>query len=228
MLAEDAVGLAHGFEQEGEFAEEAAGLEAVLALQELAEDFLGEQADGVGEEAKEDAHEEVRDFSPGSVEAALFDFEAFGEAGELAGGILGDLGVGALGAEEVGVAEEGAEDGKGWERAGGGRFVEIEVVERESVDALRGGGEIGVDLETVEVTDDEQGRVAELFAVVVELGVGFFQVFVFAFVLQGKVVAEPNIGEALAAAGFGDGFLKGVALARGVAGGWVWLAEHVA
>jgi hypothetical protein len=38
-----------------------------------------------------------------------FDFEALGEPGEFFGDLLGDMGVGVLGAENVVVAEEGAE-----------------------------------------------------------------------------------------------------------------------
>ncbi len=100
VFAEDAVGFAHGLEEQGEFAEELRREEAVGALKKLAEDALGEQADGVGEEAEEDAHEEVRDLGAGGAEIAVLHLEAFGEPGELAGGILGDEGVGALGAED--------------------------------------------------------------------------------------------------------------------------------
>jgi len=39
----------------------------------------------------------------------------------------------------------------------------VEVVEREGVDALYGVGEVGVDLEAVEVADDQERRIFEVF-----------------------------------------------------------------
>jgi hypothetical protein len=58
-----------------------------------------------------------------------------------------------------------------------------------------------VDLESIEVTDDEQGRIAEVFAVIVELLVGCLEVLVpltaALFVLPGKVIAPPDIGESM-------------------------------
>ena len=50
----------------------------------------------------------------------------------------------------------------------------------------------------------------------------------FALVFPGEVVAEPDVGEAGAAAGFADLFFKGIALTGGVGGGRVGLAEEVA
>lgn len=95
-----------------------------MTLLHSAVEVVGEKADGVCEEAEEEAHEEVRDLffgMDGRVGVtALFDFEAFGEAGEDLGGFLGDEGVGAVGAEGVGVVEECAKDLKRWKRTGGG------------------------------------------------------------------------------------------------------------
>ena len=109
-------------------------------------------------------------------------------------------------------------------------MVAVEVVEREGVDALASSGEVGVDLEALEVADDEEGRVAEVFAVVVELLIGLFEglVLAFAFVFPGKVVAQPNVGKAGAAARFADLFLEGVALAGWVGLGRGLLAEELA
>ena len=53
------------------------------------------------------------------------------------------------------VAEEGSEDFKRRERAGGGDLVAIEFVEVKGVNALCGVSEVGVDLEAVEIADDE-------------------------------------------------------------------------
>jgi hypothetical protein len=108
--AKNSVLLTHGFKEELELAEELAGAKAVVALDHVAEDAVGEQADGVREEAEEQAHEEVGDFFAGCAEVAVFEFEAFGEAAEEFGCFLGDQGVGVFGAEYVVIAKERAED----------------------------------------------------------------------------------------------------------------------
>ena len=79
MLAEDAIPLAHCFEEEGKLAQEAFGIEAVFALEKTAENTVGKKADRVREKTKEQAHEEVRDFGAGCTQIAVFDFEPFGE-----------------------------------------------------------------------------------------------------------------------------------------------------
>jgi hypothetical protein len=118
VLAEDAIGLAHGLEESFELAKELSREESVIATDEIAEKVFGKKADGVGEEAEEEAHEEVRDLFfgvDGSVGVtALFDFETFSESGEDLGGLLGHKGVSAIGAEGVGVVEEAAQDLQGW------------------------------------------------------------------------------------------------------------------
>jgi len=69
--------------------------------------------------------------------------------------------------------------------------VAVEVVEREGVDALAGSGEVGVNFESLEVADDEEGRIAEIFAVVVKLLVGLLESFVLtlALVFPGEVAS---------------------------------------
>ena len=107
-------------------------------------------------------------------------------------------------------------------------MVAFEVGEVEGVDALGGGGEVGVDFEAVEVADDEKWRVAEIFTVVIDLLVGGFEIFMLALVLPGEVVAKPDVGEAFGAGGLGEGLIECVALAGGVGGCGMRLAEHVA
>jgi hypothetical protein len=91
---------------------------------------------------------------------------------------------------------------------------------------------VGVNLESIEVADDEQGRIAEVFAVIVELLVGCLEVLVLLsaalFVLPGKVIAPPDIGESIAAVDLRDGLFEGETLADAVGRGWVGLAEHLA
>jgi hypothetical protein len=164
--------------------------------------------------------------------ATLFDLQTLGETREYFGRFLGDTCVRAVGTESVCVVEEGAEDLEWRQWALGGDLIATEVVEVELVDALLRGGEVGVNLESVEVTDDEQGRIAEVFAVVVELLVGCLEVLVLLtaalFVLPGEVIAPPDIGESIAAVDLGDGLFEGEAFADAVGRGWVGLAEHVA
>ena len=107
-------------------------------------------------------------------------------------------------------------------------MVAFEIGEIESIDALGGGCEVSVDFEAIEVAYDQEGRVAEILAVVVDLLVGGFQVFVLALVLPGEVVAEPDIGEAFAAASLADVFFEGVIFSGGVGCGRMGLAEHLA
>jgi hypothetical protein len=107
-------------------------------------------------------------------------------------------------------------------------LVAVEIGEIEGVDALAGGGEIRVDFEAVEVADDEERRVAEVLTIVVDLLVSGLEVFVLALVFPGEVVAEPDVGEALAAVDLVEGLVEGIALAGCVGGRGMGLAEHVA
>ncbi len=130
----------------------------------------------------------------------------------------------------IGVAEEGAGNGEGRERAGGGGLVAGEVVKGEGVNALGGGGVVGVDLEVGEVGDDEERRVAEGLAVVVELPVGALEIAVVALVFPGKVVAHPDVGESLPALDFSMCFSKAYrspveSVAAGV--GWPSMSQRL-
>jgi hypothetical protein len=86
--------------------------------------------------------------------------------------------------------------------------VAFEVGEIELVDTLFCVGEVGVDLETVEIGDDEKRRIEEVFAVVVELFVSSFEIFVRTFVLPCEMIAEPDVGEAFTAVYLGDGLFE--------------------
>lgn len=56
-----------------------------------------------------------------------------------------------------------------------------QIVGREAIDLLDGVGEVGVDLDQVEVRNDQQRRVFQRLAVLEQLLVGFAQVGVLAF-----------------------------------------------
>lgn len=216
-------------EEELELAEELLGEEAIVALDEVAEEMSGEQSDRIREETEEKAHEEVRDLLlgvDGSVGmAALLDLQTLSQTREDLGRFLGDMCVRAVGTQSVCIVEEGAEDFEWRQRALGGDLIAAELVEVELVDALLRGGEVGVDLESIEVADDEEGRIAEVFAVIVELLVGCLEVLVFLtstlLVLPGEVIPPPDIGESIAAVDLGDGLFEGEAFADAVGRGWV-------
>jgi len=72
-------------------------------------------------------------------------------------------------------------------------------------------------LEAVEVTDDEEGRVLQVLAVLLYLPIGGFKVLVFALVLPGEVATHPDVGPAARAARLTRALLKGVVGAVGVA-----------
>ena len=60
----------------------------------------------------------------------------------------------------------------GGERAGCGRLALEQVGQREGIDSLGGVGEVGMDLEAVEVADDQERRVLEVLAVLEQLLIG--------------------------------------------------------
>lgn len=87
-------------------------------------------------------------------------------------------------------------------------MVAEKVVEAEGVDALLGRGEIRVDLEAVEVADDQQRRVAELLAVVVELAVAFLRSLCLPLYSQAKWSRSQTSAKPLPPRVFGIAFSK--------------------
>ena len=75
---------------------------------------------------------------------------------------------------------------------------------------FRGAGEVGMDLEALEVADDKQGRILEVVTVEQKLDVGAPEVAGLALVLPGEVAALPDVGEALTPGSLGDMPLEGV------------------
>ena len=140
-----------------------------VVLDHAAKGVVRKQADGVCEEAEDEAHEEVRDLFLGRAlrGGGAFEFDALGEAEEVGRGGLGNANGGGAWAQLVVVVEDVAEDFQRWEGAGGGVLVDEEVVEGEGIDAGGSVFELGVDFEVDEVADDEQGRVVEGFVILV-------------------------------------------------------------
>lgn len=71
----------------------------------------------------------------------------------------------------------------------------VEAGQRDGEGLLSGVGEVGVDLEAVEVADDEQGRIFEGGAVLVELFAGLGEIFAFAFVFPAEEIFFPDIAQ---------------------------------
>jgi hypothetical protein len=85
-----------------------------------------------------------------------------------------------------------------------------------------------VDFEAVEIADAEEWGVAEVLAIVVDLFVGGFEVFVLALVFPCEMVAEPDVREAFTAVDLVEWLVEGVTLTGRVRSGGVGLTEHVA
>ena len=209
--AEESAGFAVGHqpEESGESAGELGGV-VLAGLDQVGHQASRQQADVLGEEAEEDAVEEVGD-GFGFVSTVL---HGAGEVGEARGGGLGDFVRGLARAQVLRFDHHGAKDAHG---LGGLVAAGGEVVEGDLVDAGSSVGEVGVDLDAVHVADDEGGRVFEVFAVVEELAVGGGEVGAVALVLPAEVSALPDVGPALSAGAeaLGAG-LEGVGLACGV------------
>jgi hypothetical protein len=183
------------------------------------EDALGQHPGVLGEEAEEDPVQEVGDDLRIVAAAA----EREGQLGEVAGGGLGDLGRLERGAQLLGRGEDGPEDREGLRRIG-----RREVVEGDDLGDRGEAGEVGPDLDRLEVGDDEEGRVLQRVAVALELEVGGLEVLPLALVLPGEEAALPDVGEAVAALQLLGPLLEGVPGALGVGVGGSGLTQDAA
>ena len=194
VVAVFAVALLHGGEQ---FFDAADGLVGVAAgvFQEVGEDAGGEQLLVFGEHAEQALDEEVGDF------LAVLSSPAHGggELGELACSLGGDCCGGLLRAQLFGVGEDPFEELPGF------RFGQL--LDADFARFVRVAGEASVDDDAFAVTDDEQRRVVELQGVVGELLEGGTEVAAGLLVFPAEVIALPDVGPAIAAAGlFGAAF----------------------
>ena len=112
---------------------------------------------------------------------------------------------------------------------GGQVFMNEEVVEGKGKLAGRGVLELGVNDETNEVADYEDGRIFEAFVILVELLVGLIEVSAFGLAFPGEEAAPPHVGEAdVVSACFGDALFVGIACADVVILGGMGHAEDFA
>ena len=189
---------------------------AVGLFRDARENLVGQQADIFGEEAENDAVEEMGDF--GGVEAALA--HGFGHVCEVLSGLLGDGDASFAGPQFFGVEEDGSEN-----------FEAARVAEAFERDFVRDGyglGEIGVDDDAVQVADDEDGRTGEGVSVEEELIVGVVQILVLALVFPAEEILFPDIGKAVAAAVLFRALFKAEGFPRWIGLGGRGVAEHAA
>ena len=210
--AEEAVGLAHGLEEVGQHAVEVDGGVAVVG-DHSPKGIVWEQPDGVGEEAEDESHEEVRDLFLAGRDGGkgALQLEPLCQVEEVGGGCAGDRNCDDFRAELVVVAKDVAKNFQGRKGAGGGVLVDKEVVEGECEFARRGVLELGVHDETNEVADDEDGRILKAFVVLIELLVGLIEVSASGFVFPCEEASPPNVSEAdIVRSGLGDPLFIGV------------------
>ena len=82
-------------------------------------------------------------------------------------------------------------------------MVRIEqIIQGQAMDHIDGIGEIRMNLDRFEIGNDQQRRIVQGQGVLLQLPEGRAKVLVFALVLPGETAPAPDIGPALAAAGF--------------------------
>ena len=181
---------AHGREKLAQLRVEGRWL-AAGALHQPAKQPVGQQPHVLGEEAEEQADQEVGHGRRGVAGRA----QPVGQLRELAGHALRDP-LRRLGALEMArVAEDGPQAGQPL-----GRQQVVQGQRRGLVEPV---DEVGVDDDGREVGDHQQGRVVQRLAVLQQLLVGPVQVGVLALVLPAEAAALEDVGEALLAVQLG-------------------------
>ncbi len=150
----------------------------------------------------------------------IADAHALGQAGEALGHVLSDRLGGLAGFQGVGIGEKLTEDVKVFRL---GQLVQVESVEDGWL-----GREVGVDFEAVEIGDNQQRRIFQVFAIELKLLVRFEEVAAFALIFPGEVALVPDVGPSLAAAGFMHAALEGVPGALGIGLGGFRLTQQLA
>ena len=193
MVAVVAAFFLHGGEQ---FVDAAGGFVGVAAgvFEQVGEDAEREQLFVFGKHAEQALDEKVGDFLSAVFGKRAPAAHAGGELGELAGGVGGDGGGGFFRAQLFGVGEHPFEELAG--------FRLDELLDADGAWFVRVAGEGGVDDDVFAVADDEQRRVFKLQGVVGELLEGGVQVAAGFLVFPAEVAALPDVGLAVAAAGF--------------------------
>ncbi|MCU0772609.1 MAG: hypothetical protein MUE94_12700 [Verrucomicrobia bacterium] len=183
-------------------------------LQDLAKELLGQESGVFGEEAKDDTIEETGDaeifllrkvhLRPRLGVRQLGGFpllKGLGNLGNGFGQVLGHLRRRALGLQEVGVREHGAEKRQVF------RAVNLGV--GELLRLLNRAVEVRLDDVAVKVAHHQQGRIQQRFPVAEQLLVRFIEVLLLALVFPRKTALLPHVSKtALVRFGFLSGLVQ--------------------
>ena len=181
---------------------------------QLRKQAVGQDAHILGEQAEEQADQEVR----GRVRLVAVPPQELRQAGEMARGFLGHLARGLPGAQPVRIGECLTENLQ--------LFGDQQVIQRQLDHALDGVGKVGVDDDALEIGDDQQRRVQQRLAVLEKLAVRLVQISVLALVLPGEIAHLPDVGPTLPAGDLAGAGLEGIPAARGVGLGRGRLAQQ--
>ena len=117
-----------------------------------------------------------------------------------------------FGPESVWIGKQSTENIERRKTAITRRYVLQQILECESIDLLRGVRKVGVNLKARKVTNYEQGRIFQILAILQELLICNFEIFVLALVFPSKMAALPHVSETLAASRGRHTLLKSVGL----------------
>lgn len=158
-------------------------------LNEPLKEAAWKQCHVLGEEAEEQLRKEVGDSV--RLVAAPARTEPLGQCGEPACHVLGDLRTRLLRLQRLWIFHRCA---KQTQRLG--RRIQ-KIIQREIVDDLPRTGEVRVDLESVQIAHDEQGRILQRLPVLQQLLVRVGKVRALLLVLPREAIPLPDVGESL-------------------------------
>ena len=136
--------------------------------------------------------------------------QALGQSGELRGCSFGHLCGSLSGFQPSRIGENRAQHLERWKVTSRGRLVLNKIGQVECEHLLQSVGIIGMDLEAIKVTYDQQRRVFQVFAILKQLLIRLVEVFVFPFVLPCEISALPHVSEAITPGSLLGTFLESV------------------
>lgn len=170
----------------------------------LAEDSAHQKVDVLGEQAEQQAHEEVR----GSARFISPFPQALSDLGKLPRCSLRDLCRCLLGSQPVRISEQRAQHFQGCQSTWTQWRACQQVSQVEGIHHLYRHGKGGMHLKAVEIGHDQEWRVLQVPPVVQQLLLCSGEVFVLALVLPCEAVLEPHTSKAAPSTGLLDALLK--------------------
>lgn len=163
----------------------------------IRKEIVRQEGDILSEETKDDSIHKAGHWR--GLEAATTEGERhFAETG---GCLLGDGPAGGSGPKFVRSMKQIAENLQVARLRQRGQFDEVNF--------FRSGGEVGVNDDAVEIADREKGGIFQRFPIEQDLRAGLIQILVTALVFDGEEAPLPDVGKAVAAAGFPGPALEG-------------------